>query len=97
MDAPKIQYFTALVKSALSEPICPSKPAPSIHRKPPAGNETANQLPPFYGLTSWSWRLIVGSQAAQPHLKDGATYCPRRPTTLDKIKNFHLDARAGPL
>ena len=33
-------------------------------------------------------RAPVGSQA-QPHLEDGTTYYPRRPTQLDKIENLH--------
>ena len=33
----------------------------------------------------------------QPHLEDGSTYHPLRPTTLDKIKNFHIEAHLGPV
>ena len=32
---------------------------------------------------------IVGSKATQPHLEDGTTYHPLRPTQLDKIENLH--------
>ena len=34
-------------------------------------------------------RASVGSQSPQPHLEDGTTYYPLRPTKLDKIKNLH--------
>ena len=32
---------------------------------------------------------IVGSKATQPHLEDGTTYHPLRPTQLDKIENLY--------
>ena len=34
-------------------------------------------------------RASVGSQSPEPHLEDGSTYHPLRPTKLDKIKNSH--------
>ena len=30
-------------------------------------------------------------------LKNGASYRTHRPTTLDKIKNFHINPGAGPV
>ena len=36
----------------------------------------------------------TGSQSPQPHLEDGTTYRPLRPTRLDEIKNFHLEVQA---
>ena len=32
---------------------------------------------------------VQGSQIPQPHLEDGTTYYPLRPTRLDEIKNLH--------
>ena len=44
------------------------------------------------------WRGLGGaSQLPQPHLKDGSVYRPLRPTRLDKIKNFHVEVRSGPV
>ena len=40
--------------------------------------------------------VSVGSQLQQ-HLKDGSAYRQLRPTTLDKIKNLHIDAHLGPV
>ena len=37
----------------------------------------------------------VGSQSPQPHLEDGSTYHPLRPTKLDKIKNFRVEVQVG--
>ena len=31
----------------------------------------------------------------QPHLEDGTTYYPLRPTKLDKIENFHFEVQVG--
>ena len=39
----------------------------------------------------------VGSQRPQPHLKDSSVYRQNRPTRLDKIKNFRLDAPVDPV
>ena len=38
-----------------------------------------------------------GSQSSEPHLEDSSVYREKRPTRLDKIKNFHLEAHLGPL
>ena len=39
--------------------------------------------------------LWQGSQSPQPHLEDGTTYDPLRPTRLDKIENFQLEIQTG--
>ena len=33
----------------------------------------------------------------QPHLEDGTTYRPLRPTKLDKTENLHDEVQAGPV
>ena len=48
-------------------------------------------VPPPQRVTIHEPRASVGSQSPQPHLEDGTTYHPRRPTRLDKIKNFHAE------
>ena len=37
----------------------------------------------------------VRRQTAQPHLEDGTTYHPRRPTKLDKIENLRIAVRSS--
>ena len=47
------------------------------------------------GFERYSLSSATASQPDQPKLEDGTSYRTRRPTTLDKIKNFHAEAHAG--
>ena len=37
------------------------------------------------------------SQTPQPQFEDGSVYSEKRPTRLDEIKNFHIEAQVGPV
>ena len=52
-------------------------------------------LPKWLGLTKKA--SVECSWNPQPHLKHGSAYRQNRPTKLDKIKNLHIDTRAGPV
>ena len=58
------------------------------HSFPVLGHNIRVPLPQH--VTTYEPGDPTGSQSPQPHLEDGTTYRPLRPTKLDKIKNLHL-------
>ena len=63
------------------------------HSFPVLGHNIRVPLPQH--VTTYQPGDPTGSQSPQPHLEDGTTYRPLRPTKLDKIKNLHLEVQAG--
>ncbi len=48
----------------------------------------------LFRYNAWAEGLD-GFTVPQPHLEEGTTYYPLRPTKLDKIKKLHAEVHAG--
>ena len=80
-----VDKATKVQSVAMAEACYRSEPRPACFFEPCKDPRTTPKE--YLGFSCLLCTANVGSQAAQPHLEDGTTYQPLRPTQLDRSKS----------